>query len=415
MTQTESRFLQALNAFLRSAPVEWESPIPEGDWVSLFALAQQQHALPMVYEAVSRCPAFRSGAGALAPGLRSQTMQQLCLQTARTAEFLSLYRSLGQEGIEPLVVKGLICRSLYPQGDLRLSGDEDLLIPPAGFLKCHDLLLRNGMVQTDPEVRLLETHEVSYRSSQGTLYIELHKQLFPAGSQAYGDLNRFFEGAFERSVTVDMEGTPVRTLCPTDHLFYLICHAFKHFLHSGFGLRQVCDIALFANAWGGEIDWNLVLEQCRSIRAGRFAGALLKIAQTYLTLSPEQAELTPAWTELIAGVDEGSLLEDLLKAGVYGSASESRLHSSTITLQAVANQNKGKAPSPSLLRTVFPDRKSMEGKYPVLKKHPVLLPYTWADRIVKYRARQRADNSAADSLRIGRQRLELLRKYQIID
>lgn len=415
MTQTEARFLQALNTFLRGDQAEWEGPISEGDWVSLFALAQQQHALPMVYEAVSRCPAFRSGAGALAAGLRSQTMQQLCLQTSRTADFLSLYRALRQEGIEPLVVKGIICRSLYLQGDLRLSSDEDLLISPADFLKCHDLLLRRGMVQTDPEIRLLEVHEVSYRSCQGTLYIELHKQLFPADSQAYGDLNRFFEAAFARSVTVDIEGTPVRTLCPTDHLFYLICHAFKHFLHSGFGLRQVCDIALFANAWGSEIDWAQVLEQCKSIRAGRFAGALLKIGQRYLTLSPEQAQLSPAWTELMAATDESGLLEDLLQAGVYGSASGSRLHSSTITLQAAVNQNRGKGARPSLLRTVFPDRKSMEGKYPVLKKHPVLLPYTWADRIVRYRSRQGADNSAADSLRIGRQRLELLREYDIID
>lgn len=32
----------------------------------------------------------------------------------------------------------------------------------------------------------------------------------------------------------------------SDHLFYLICHALKHFYHSGFGIRQVCDILLFA-------------------------------------------------------------------------------------------------------------------------------------------------------------------------
>lgn len=46
---------------------------------------------------------------------------------------------------------------------------------------------------------------------------------------------------------------------PTGHLFFLICYAFKHSLHSGYCIQQVCDIVLFANQYGQEIDWRLVL------------------------------------------------------------------------------------------------------------------------------------------------------------
>lgn len=35
-------------------------------------------------------------------------------------------------------------------------------------------------------------------------------------------------------------------LAPTDHLLCLLCHAYKHFLYAGFGIRHVCDIGIFA-------------------------------------------------------------------------------------------------------------------------------------------------------------------------
>lgn len=69
----------------------------------------------------------------------------------------------------------------------------------------------------------------------------------------------------------------------------MICHAFKHFLHSGFGIRQVCDIVLFANAYGREI------------------------GQKYLTFDPSLAGYPQEWQEI--QVDEQLMLDDLLDAG----------------------------------------------------------------------------------------------------
>jgi len=416
MTKTDKRLLEALRCFLTGSGVDWPEEISAAEWRALFHQAQKQHIMPMIYEAVFRCPAFQTLGRDLAPALRRETLQMFYLQSAKTAEFLTLYQALRAADVTPLVVKGLICRSLYPQPELRVSGDEDLLIPRADFLKCHDLLLQGGMTPANPEEKILEVYEVPYRKREGALYIELHKELFPHDSEAYGDLNRFFDRAFDRSVEVVFQGVQVRTMCPTDHLFYLICHAFKHFLHSGFGIRQVCDIALYANAWGREIDWPQVMEQCKAIRADSFAAALFRIGRRYLTLSPAQAALPAQWAQ--SQVDETALLEDLLSGGVYGGANASRLHSSTITLNAVAEQKKGKKAGASILKSVFPPRKNLEGRYPMLKKYPVLLPCAWVDRLAKYHAETRRgsrQNAAAESIRIGQQRVELLKQYGIIE
>ena len=53
----------------------------------------------------------------------------------------------------------------------------------------------------------------------------------------------------------------------TDHLLYLILHALKHFLYSGFGIRQVCDIALFSERYRDEIDWSRVKTELQSVSA----------------------------------------------------------------------------------------------------------------------------------------------------
>lgn len=50
------------------------------------------------------------------------------MQTMRTNEFLELNKKLHAAGVRPLVVKGIICRNLYPQPDYRRFGDEDVLV-----------------------------------------------------------------------------------------------------------------------------------------------------------------------------------------------------------------------------------------------------------------------------------------------
>ena len=116
-------------------------------------------------------------------------------------------------------------------------------------------------------------------------------------------------------------------------------------------------------------------------------------------------------------MDETPMLSDLLDGGVYGGASMSRLHSSTMTLNAVAADRRGRKAGGNVLCTLFPSRKALEGRYLFLRTKPWLLPVAWVRRIAHYAAERRgagADNSAAESLRIGSERVELLRRYGII-
>lgn len=411
MERCQRLFLEAMKASLEDRKVTWGPEVCQEDMSQVLALAQNHHVLPMIFEAVYACPA----AASLTPGViaecRRGTLHLVMGQTVKTEEFLELYSHLRREGIEPLVVKGIICRNLYPRPDYRHSGDEDVLCGEHQFKACHKAMIRFGM---EPCSSSLDSYEVPYRKEDGALYIELHKTLFAQNSDIFGDCNRIFDRAFQHPAQVVIQGVPVATLDWSEHMLYLILHAFKHFLHSGFGIRQVSDMILFANAYGERVDWDYVMKKCKGLRAERFAAAIFAIGEKYLVFSPEKAHYPQSWRAL--QVDPDPLLEDLLCGGIYGSADPSRVHSCNMTLNAVEADKKGKRGG-NVRSTVFPPAKQLEGRFPWLRRKHWLLPAAWCLRLAVYvkDVITRSDSSAADVIRVGSQRVELLRQYDIID
>lgn len=406
-------FLEAVSAAIKNEKVTWTSGVSPEDWHSLFRLAGEHHLLAVFFEAVYTCGAISTADPALIAGVRHSVRSHVMQQAIKTMDFMRLFPRLREAGVEPMVVKGIVCRDLYPQPDHRSSGDEDVLIPRSQYTLCRKVLLDFGMTIADETAEKNDAYEIPFAKKNGPLYIELHRSLFPPDSEAYGHFNRFFEGANDRAVELQLSGGTVRTLCPTDHMFFLICHAFKHFLHGGFGIRQVCDIILFAGRYGAEADWEQILENCRAIRAERFAAGLFAIGAGYLGFDPDAACLPECWRAIT--VDPQSLLNDLLLSGIYGGADMSRKHSSNITLNAVAAQKQGKKARSGAMAALFPKAKSLEGRYPYLKDKPWLLPVAWTSRILTYGSSRGSSNTAADSLRLGNERVELLRQYGIID
>lgn len=411
MERQEQLFLEAMKAALEDRSVEWDRQVSPDLMKQVLQLAQMHHVLPMIFESVYSCP----GAAELDPGLaeecRKATLHAVMGQAIKTEEFLELYGCLRSRGVTALLVKGLVCRNLYPRPDYRESGDEDVLCGEANFRHCHENMMELDMEPCNAD---LESYEVPYRKKNGLLYIELHKTLFPKNSDIFGDCNRIFEHSLEHPAWVLINEVEVATLDWSEHMLYLILHAFKHFLHSGFGIRQVCDMVLFANAYGHQIDWKYVQKKCRALRAERFAAAIFAIGEKYLTFSPEKARYPGSWRDL--RVDPEPLLQDLLRGGIYGGADRSRVHSSNMTLNAVKANKKGKQ-GRNLLRTVFPPAKVLVGRFPWLRHKTWLVPVAWMLRFFGYlkEAVTRKDSSAAAVIRMGNQRVELLRQYDIID
>ena len=359
---------------------------------------------PLICQSLYQHPIVKTH-DALFSRYRNKSVQSVSSQIVHTAEFLQLYQKMGKAGLKPLVVKGIVLRALYPRGSFRPSVDEDLLVAPGERDAISSFLIQRGLLPAEGTAES-DAYEISYLDSDTHLCIELHKSLFPPNSNAYGDLNQLFDGVLDRTVEVQIEDVKLRTLAPTDHLLYLICHAYKHFLHSGVGIRQVADMALFSNAYGGEIDWNHIYRACRSVNIETFTAALLQIAHKYLTMNT----IPDAFTGI--EVDEQPLLEDILSGGLYGTVDIDRVHSGNMTLDAVAAQKQGRHGS-GVWHSLFPGAAYLQGHFPYAKKHPILLPLAWAQRLGNYLARSSKSNPA-ETIRIGQARIDLLKQYKVI-
>lgn len=398
LTATERQFLNIAKAGVSGGAL----PAENVDWPAVFALAGQQKLLPIVFEAVRKSPAAAENA-ALFAAVKQQVIAQVLHQTVRASEFAALYQTLRAAGLHPVVVKGQLCSRLYPLKDHRISADDDILIPDGEFFACHEQLLANGLTTDTPADELTTADEVPYTKGGSPLYIELHRRLFDSSEDAHDELNRFFTDLNPAEIDGFL------AMPPHEHLLYLLLHAYKHFVRSGIGLRQFCDIGLWARAYHGEIDWRRLHEQCESVHAATFAAAAFRIAGDYLGID---FDLPTPWD---ASIDVEPLLHDSLCGGVYGSNDLTRLHSSTVTLNAVKASRTGE--KSSVLRTVFPKREYLERNYPYLKKRPYLLPVAWVQRLAHYAGEKKTgtDNSASGSIKLAKERIELMKRYGIMD
>ena len=396
LTKTEADFLAAFRAGLSGESLA----LSGADYGGIFTLAGEQKLLPFVYEALHGGPGAQE-APALFAEARARVRTQVLGQTLGSVAFRELYGDLRKAGLHPLVVKGQLCSRLYPREDFRLSGDDDLWLPEEEVAPCHEFLTARGLVTETPPEELAARDEITYRNPQGPLCLEVHRRLFDGKEDR--NLNDLFAEACRRPLEID----GYLTLAPQDHLLYLILHAYKHFVARGVGIRQCCDIGLWAKAYYEEVDWARLYGACKGVRAQSFAAAVFGVCQTYLGM---EITLPAPWEE----APPEPLCRDALEGGIYGSAHGDRLHASTLTLNAVRSGSRsgGKLP----LSTLLPPRSYLLDRYPYLRRRPWLLPWAWAQRLAHYAVEDHGtNNSPAGAVKLARERVALLKQYGIVD
>ena len=409
MKDEERRFLQILRSALYENPADSTGALTRKEWRGVIRLAMEHKVLPMIIDASQKedlrnSAAIKKMSGPFVPLAKRLTYDQ----ARRTADFLLFYEYLAARGLRPAVVKGITARYLYPYPEQRFSIDEDLLICPEDMDVMHGAMLEYGFWTEACDEDLKKAQEITYRDKKRRLYVDVHRQLFPPESDAYGDCNSLFEGVLDRTIEIQIYGQPIRTLSPTDNLLYLICHAYKHFLHSGVGIRQICDICLMAEKCADDIDWDVVRNKCHKVSIIKFTAGLFRIGQERFGF-----DMPDVFADIV--VDPQLLLEDVLSGGLYGVNDTKRAHSANMTLDAVAADRAGKKKR-AVVRSVFLPLRSMSRKYPYLRKLPFLLPVAWVQRVIVYISEQKSSGAAGPSrtIQIGRKRIDLLREYDII-
>ena len=376
------------------------------EWHALYDASVQHKIEPLVYDTLWQNPAFCGQDTMLRQMWRQRTMIQATRQAARSMRIVAVCAALKKEKIPYVLVKGIVCRQLYAKPDLRISGDEDLFISLSDRDRCSRTLRESGLKPLDN----VQEGDVTHWGDPGTgLHIELHTSLFDSdGRREEVWMNKMFYAQLSHRAAVAVEGGSVDSFAPTIHFVFLVAHALKHFLTGGFGIRTLCDIVTFAEHYRDEIDPRQAARLLEQIHARVFLDQIFAVGERWMGFDPAAAGWQYSCTP-----DPEELLLDTLDAGVYGQSSMSRKHSAGLVLQSAEKESTGV----HLTRVLFPDRESMQAKYPGLKDHPSLLPVYWARRLGKYgvevlRGRGR-ENSPLESIAMGKKRTDMMVKYQI--
>ncbi len=406
LSPIQNQLLACVHAYCKSTPVSDLIPKnhdTDSAHLQLYRLASEQKLVPMLY-ASGYCTFMRAELRQEIP--RTARSHSLA-QAIATLNFAELYRAFQTDGLEPIVVKGIISRSLYREEAIRPSGDEDILAIDDAFLRCHEKLLSLGGIIMNGNIDLKNASVISYMMPSG-LHIELHRRLFDDSSEFDRRHNRFFETAATQHLLLgDIGGeVNIRAFAHTENIYYMILHALKHFICGGFGLRTALDIALYADRYFEHIDCAKLSKLLSEDSALDFTAAIFDICTARLGIDKRIFKLING--KRCCG---DAMLLDMLSGGVYGTAEENRAHSATLTKTAAS----GKSKFSGIIKSMFPSADYMALKFPYVKCIPILLPIAWLHRGIRYifGSDSAAGNSAGGALSIGIQRTELIKQYGI--
>lgn len=384
--------------------------VAEPEWGIIMSMASYHRVLPLVTEAALRHDSFKKYSGK--DIITHKSVKLTVEQCEKNEEFCRVYKELTKENIFPLVMKGIICRSLYGKlSEHRTSGDEDILIEEKDFKKTDEILRVSGYLP-DAEYYTENTEnavfEIPYTSQNGVSRIEVHFTPLSRHTESEVLMNSYFSSAFTDFREVTINSIVFRTLNHTDHFLFLIFHALKHFTFAGLGIRQITDILLYAEKYSDEIDWGYIKSILKKFNALQFFGDVIALGNEYLGFELD-FDCVPEFTEL--------LLNDIAMAGIYGKGTASRRAASQIVGTVVEGGGKslkyGKVGM--LLTTLFPPQKHFIGKNNEMKSKSSFSPAEYAsrfDRFLKY-ADKYKNGAVKEGLEISRERLDLLKKYNL--
>ena len=264
-----------------------------------------------------------------------------------------LFAAFEERHIDYLPLKGVLLKSIYPRPEMRRMGDADVLFRREQYDSIKELLTEMGFTfdyETD--------HEAVWRHP--SLLLEMHKRIVPRRDK---DLYRYFGNGWAHAVV--SEDNPHRYgFTPEMQFVSLFVHLVKHYRGGGIGLSHMIDLWVFRRHHPA-LDESVIRAELDKVYLGEFYA---NVWQTLLVWF-EGSEPTEK-TDFITGV--------IFENGVYGT--RERAHLSYVAKAGHGNKTASNTYFSKWVRLIFPPKRTLLTKYPVLRRHPWMLPAIWVVR-----------------------------------
>lgn len=342
---------RGITTLLRSAITGEKLPLPEDFYLADVLTEVNRHSIAtLVYEGAVNC-----GIDKNTPEM--QKLFQVYLKMLMTSEgqmreVARLFAAFDEAGIDYMPLKGCNMKALYPKPELRAMGDADILIRLEQYEKIKPIMLELGYAEG-----VESDHEFVWRNRG--LFLELHKRLIPS-------YNKDFYAYFGDGWRLAKPESGTRYAMPLeDEFVYLFTHFAKHYRDGGIGCRHVLDLWMFLRSHPDldEIRLNVELNK---LKLGEFYGNLRRLMAVWFGDAP---------------ADEKT---DYLTAFIFASGNwgDAQVHLLSQTVKHTKNTGMT-GRTQYFWSHLFPSAAALSQGYPILKKHPWVLPFVWVIRLFR--------------------------------
>lgn len=259
----------------------------------------------------------------------------------------NISKSLSENSVRHIVLKGTEFKRFYPDNMVRTSSDIDVYVSPGDEKNADKVLGDMGFVFDGA----YDNVEFSYKK-EPRYYVELHT-----------DMEGF--SAKQKSILQALTDNASRVCCEkyslndNDFYIYSLFHLYKHFVSSGAGVKMFLDIYLIRKK--GALDYEYIVPILDELGIQGFEQAVTKI-NNHL------------FEDALADDDIKDVVEFIFDSGTFGKVSNNR-HLSKINAKA-----KGVKRWDQMKTNYGVGFDAMKKRYPVLERFPALYPFSFIHR-----------------------------------
>lgn len=258
--------------------------------------------------------------------------------------------ALSDAGLSCIGLKGWELRRLYPDITMRQMADLDILVRPYDFHTIKPVMEKLGFsAGTESSWK----HD-SFKKNE--VNVEIHKRLTDDSDA----IQAWEKRIWDRAEVVDGN---IYRMSPEDFYIFHFVHLHKDFLNGSLGLRRIVDTWLLQKE---PVNIESVRTTLETFGMWSFHEKMVKLARA--TMGEEEMD-----------DDTEVLLSHAFTHGIYGSDISYKA-GRIATMGGDLKSGKLK----SWLNAVFLPYSRMKAQFPILEKWPLLLPFCWIKRIVRF-------------------------------
>jgi len=237
------------------------------DWEVIFGEAQAHQVEALIYPVLQKLDKDQILNKDLLDRWKHVTLVKSYQQIQHLDRIGEVLQAFNNENIPVIALKGLVLRDFYLFPELRTMCDADLLIHKKDLAIAKTVLFDMGYTATtEPNPKHIGFNHKFYP------LIEIHWTLVDPGTVISSATLE--DSIWQNTKPVPISGVQALSLSNEDQLLSLLLHMANHFIFSGFGLRNLCDLVELIENKNIHINWDYFLLKSKECNIEKFTLAI---------------------------------------------------------------------------------------------------------------------------------------------